>query len=147
MLSLAPMIRRARSKFECPRGRRGSRAKLPRRGVYSICIRKLLYELYPSNPQSTGAIVRGVGSVSYGTAKLSDVDDTYYYAVGCRSCLRHVRVSLVKLRARLGDDYRVTEVVKHLRCRTCRSKEVTVTFLAPHQSVGNLWHLFQQRAV
>jgi hypothetical protein len=91
--------------------------------------------------------VPGVDSISYGTAKLSDVDDTYYYAVGCRSCLRNVRVSLVRLRLTLGDDYRVCDVVKRFRCSTCRSKSVTVTFLAPHQAVGNLWHLFQQPAV
>jgi hypothetical protein len=82
--------------------------------------------------------------VTYGSAKLSDVDDAYYYSVGCRSCLRNARLSLVKLRAKLGDDYPVANLVKHLRCRTCRSRQVTVTFLAPHQAVGNLWHLFQQ---
>jgi hypothetical protein len=85
--------------------------------------------------------------VTYGTAKLCDVDDTYYYAVGCRSCSRNVRLSLVRLRLTLGDGYAVADVVKHLRCRTCRGREVTVTFLAPHQAVGNLWHLFQQPAV
>jgi hypothetical protein len=88
-----------------------------------------------------------VAYASYSTAKLCDVDDTYYYAVGCRSCLRNVRVSLVRLRLTLGDDYAVADVIKHLRCRMCRSREVTVTFLAPHQAVGNLAHMFQQPAV
>jgi hypothetical protein len=141
------MIRRSRSNFECPARRYPPRGKLPRRVVSSNRAPSILYELYRSNPQSTGAIVAAVESVSYSTAKLSDVDDSYYYAVGCRSCLRNVRLSLVRLRLTLGDGYAVADVVKHLRCRTCRSREVTVTFLAPHQAVGNLWPLFQQPAV
>jgi Fe-S cluster biogenesis protein NfuA len=83
--------------------------------------------------------------VSYSTAELGEVDDTY--GGGCRSCLRSTRISLERLRRLLGDDYRVVDVVKRLKCQTCQSKQVTVTFLVPHQAVGSLGHLFQESAV
>ena len=83
---------------------------------------------------------------NYSTAKLIDVDDHYYYGVSCSSCMRSARISLVHLRAVLGDDYPVVKVLTRLRCRTCRSKQVTVTFLGPHQAVGNLADLFNEPA-
>jgi hypothetical protein len=58
--------------------------------------------------------------------------------------MRSRRLSLVKLRQTLGDSYPVVKVLGRLRCGTCRSKQITVTFLAPHQAVGNLAHLFEQ---
>ena len=73
---------------------------------------------------------------NYRTAKLADLDDRYYYGVSCQSCMRKARMSLVRLRAVLGDDYAVVKVLTRLRCRTCSSKQVTVTFLGPHQAVG-----------
>ena len=85
--------------------------------------------------------------VTYNTAKLADITDAYYYGVSCQSCLRSARISLARLRGVLGDDYLVVDVVKRLRCRTCKSKQVTVTFLAPHQAVGSLAYLFQQELV
>ena len=39
-------------------------------------------------------------------------------------------------------DYAVAKVVARPRCKTCGPKLVTLTFLAPHQAVGNLAHLF-----
>jgi hypothetical protein len=84
---------------------------------------------------------------NYNSAKLADITDAYYYGVSCQSCLRSARISLTRLRGALGDDYPVVDVVKRLRCRICKSKQVTVTFLAPHQAVGSLAHLFQQEAV
>ncbi len=83
---------------------------------------------------------------NYTNAKLSNVDDTYYYGVNCQQCLRSRRLSLVRLRKTLGDDYPVAAVLARLRCRTCKSKQITVTFLAPRQCVGNLAHLFKQPA-
>ena len=83
----------------------------------------------------------------YSTAKLAEVTDAYYYGVSCQSCLRSARVSLDRLRGVLGDGYPVVDVVKRLRCRTCGSKQVTVTFLTPGQAVGNLAHLFEQQPV
>jgi phenylalanyl-tRNA synthetase beta subunit len=88
-----------------------------------------------------------VDYASYNTAKLSDVSDSYYYAVSCPSCLRNVRLSLERLRDVLGDQYPVASIVKRLRCRTCGSKHVTVSYLKPSQAVGNLWELFQREAV
>jgi hypothetical protein len=83
-------------------------------------------------------------AATYNTARLADITDAYYYGVSCQSCLRSARISLARLRDVLGDDYPVVDVVKRLRCRTCGSKQVTVTFLAPHQAVGSLAYLFQQ---
>jgi hypothetical protein len=84
---------------------------------------------------------------NYNDAKLSDVDDSYYYGVRCTSCLRHARVSLVRTRIRLGNDFPVADLIKHLKCSTCGSKKVTVAFLKPSQAVGNLWPLFQEKAI
>jgi hypothetical protein len=87
-----------------------------------------------------------VDHANYSTAKLADVDDRYYFGVSCQSCMRGRRLCLSKLRETLGDDYPVVKVVTRLRCRTCGSKQVTVTFLAPHQAVGNLAYLFNEEA-
>lgn len=83
----------------------------------------------------------------YSTARLADVNDRYYFAVGCRGCLRNVRISLVRARAALGGDFPVSGLVKRLKCSTCGSKQVTVTYLKPSQAVGNLYQLFQQPPV
>jgi hypothetical protein len=40
------------------------------------------------------------------TALLKDVDDHFYYGANCRSCLHTSRLSLSKLRAQLGGNYR-----------------------------------------
>jgi len=83
----------------------------------------------------------------FSTAKLADVDDSYYFGVHCRSCLRSARLSLSRLRGLLGDDFPMVKVRTRLKCSTCGSKELTVTFLAPHQAVGNLADLFHQKPV
>jgi hypothetical protein len=83
----------------------------------------------------------------YSTAKLGEVDDSYYYSVSCQSCMRGRRLSLTKLRETSGDDYPVARVVKRLKCSTCGSKQLTVAFLGPHQAVGNLADFFQQKPV
>jgi hypothetical protein len=85
--------------------------------------------------------------VIYSTAKLREVDDTYYYGVSCPSCLRAQRISLVRLRGVLGDDYRLVDVLKRLKCGTCGNRKVTVTILAPHQGGTSLAHLFQEASV
>jgi hypothetical protein len=82
----------------------------------------------------------------FNTAKLADVDDSYYFGVHCRSCLRNARLSLSRLRGLLGDDFPVVNVRTRLKCSTCGSKELTVTFLALHQAVGNLADLFTKPA-
>jgi hypothetical protein len=87
-----------------------------------------------------------VDHASYSTAKLGDVDDRNYYGVSSQSCMGAARINLPKLRAALGEDYPLVNVVTRLKCRTCGSKQITVTFLAPHQAVGNLAHLFREQA-
>lgn len=83
----------------------------------------------------------------YNEAKLGDVDDSYYYAVSCTSCLRHVRISLIRAREKLGADFPVLDLIKHLKCTICGSRKVTVAYLKPSQAVGNLWSLFQRKPV
>ena len=83
---------------------------------------------------------------NYSTAKLGDIDDSYYFGVHCRSCLRSARLNLSRLRSLLGDDFPVVKVRTRLKCSICGSKELTVTFLAPYQAVGNLADLFNKPA-
>jgi hypothetical protein len=76
------------------------------------------------------------------TASLAHVDDSYYYGAYCRKCKHSARLSLVKLRAHLGDDFPLARVKERLRCQRCRSRQVVITFLAPNQRCGNLAYLF-----
>jgi hypothetical protein len=88
-----------------------------------------------------------VEPANFNTAKLADVDDRYYYyGVSCQSCMRSARLSLIRLRGLLGDDFLVVKVRPRLKCSTCGSKQLTVTFLAPYQAVGNLASLFEEPA-
>lgn len=79
------------------------------------------------------------------TALLRDVDETFYYGVECRKCGHCIRLSLLKLRAHLGDDYALVKVRARLRCEKCRSRLVVITFLAPNQRTGNLVELFSRQ--
>jgi hypothetical protein len=115
-------------------------------GLYSLRPPPALYDLYSSNPQPRGGNVRGVEYANFSTAKLADVDDRYYFGVHCRSCLRSARLSLSRLRGLLGDDFPVVKLRTRLKCSVCGSKELTVTFLAPHQTVSNLADLFNKPA-
>jgi hypothetical protein len=76
------------------------------------------------------------------TASLAHVDDTYYYGAYCRKCRHSSRLSLVKLRKTLGDDFPLLKVRERLRCERCQSRQVVVTFLAPDQRGGNVTKLF-----
>lgn len=78
------------------------------------------------------------------TAALAHVDDSYYYGAYCRKCKHAARLSLAKLRAHLGDDFPLIKVRERLRCRSCRSRQVVVTFLAPDQKTGSLVQLFRE---
>jgi len=51
------------------------------------------------------------------TAALAHVDDSYYYGAYCRKCKHSARLSLVKLRVHLGDDFPLTHVRERLRCQ------------------------------
>src|SRR5208282_2602862 len=76
------------------------------------------------------------------TAALALVDDSYYYGAYCRKCKHSARLSLVKLRAHLGDNFPLAKVKYRIRCERCRSRAVVITFLAPNQRTGNVVHLF-----
>jgi hypothetical protein len=81
---------------------------------------------------------------NYRTATLNDVTGEYYFGVYCQGCMRGRRLSLTKLCDALGGSYPVAKVLSRLKCCTCGSKKITVTFLAPHQAVGNLAYLFTE---
>jgi hypothetical protein len=78
------------------------------------------------------------------TAALAHVDDSYYYGAYCRKCKHSARLSLVKLRKHLGDNYPLARVKDKLRCERCKSRAVVITFLAPNQRGGNVVQLFDQ---
>lgn len=78
------------------------------------------------------------------TAALAHVDDSYYYGAYCRRCGHSARLSLAKLRARLGDDFPLLKVRERLRCERCNSRQIVITFLAPNQRAGNVVQLFDQ---
>jgi hypothetical protein len=78
------------------------------------------------------------------TATLKDVTDEYYPGCSCQSCLHTARLSLSKLKMHLGDDFPLIKIREHLRCQICSSRNVTITFLGPHQKGGNLHYLFEK---
>ena len=78
------------------------------------------------------------------TATLAHVDDSYYYGAYCRRCKHSARLSLVKLRAHLGENFPLAKVRDRLRCERCRLREVVITFLAPNQRTGNVAYLFRE---
>jgi len=76
------------------------------------------------------------------TAALAHVDDSYYYGAYCCKCKHSARLSLVKLRRHLGDNFPLVNVKEQLRCERCRSRQIVITFLAPNQRSGNVAYLF-----
>jgi hypothetical protein len=79
-----------------------------------------------------------------GAATLAHVDESYYYGAYCRRCKHSARLSLVKLRAHLGDNFPLVKVRDRLRCERCGLREVVITFLAPNQRTGNVAYLFRE---
>lgn len=84
--------------------------------------------------------------IRYETSRLGDVDDSYYFGVSCPKCFRAKRLSLTRLKEKLGEHYLIKDVRRHLRCKTCGNRGVTVGFFIPAQAVGNLSELFEQAA-
>ncbi len=78
------------------------------------------------------------------TATLAHVDDSYYYGAYCRRCKHSARLSLVKLRAHLGENFPLAKVRDRLRCERCGLREVVITYLAPNQRTGNVAYLFRE---
>jgi hypothetical protein len=79
------------------------------------------------------------------TATLAHVDDSYYYGAYCRRCKHSARLSLSKLRTRLGETFPLRKIKEKLRCERCSSKQIVITFLAPDQQTGNLVELFNRK--
>ena len=78
------------------------------------------------------------------TATLAQVDDSYYYGAYCRECNHSARLSLIKLRAHLGDKFLLSKVRERLRCERCTSRQIVVTFLSPNQMNSSVVHLFRR---
>jgi hypothetical protein len=77
------------------------------------------------------------------TAALAHVDDSYYFGAYCGKCKHTARISLVKLRERLGDCFPLVDVRLRLRCQRCRSKHIIVTFLTPDHCTADFARLFE----
>ena len=78
------------------------------------------------------------------TATLGDVDETYYFAGECSKCKHRRRLSLTKLRAHLGSDFRLIDIRPRLVCELCGCRKVIVTFLTPNNKFSNLARLFDE---
>ncbi len=78
------------------------------------------------------------------TGTLAHVDDSYFYGAYCRKCKHAARLSLMTLRAHLGENFPLLKIKERLRCDRCSSRQIVITFLAPDQKTGNLVHLFRE---
>jgi hypothetical protein len=79
-------------------------------------------------------------SATLETAALAHVEGTYHYSAYCRRRKHSARISLVRLRARLGDTFPLVKVRERLRCAGCGSRAIVITFFGPHQrSVNPAW--------
>jgi hypothetical protein len=76
------------------------------------------------------------------TASLAHVDESYYFGAYCRQCKHSARLSLLRLRAHLGDAFPLARIKERLCCERCGSRQAVITFLAPNQRTGNVAHLF-----
>jgi hypothetical protein len=112
--------------------------------LYSARYVLTLYELYSGNPQMRWSNFSRMECARLETAALKDVTDEYYYGCSCQSCLHSARLSLSKLKIQLGDDFPLINIRGRLKCRICSSRNVTITFLGPHQKGGNLHYLFDK---
>jgi hypothetical protein len=60
---------------------------------------------------------------------LAHVVDTYYYGAYCRACKHSARLSLVKLRAHLGDEFPLRKLRDRLWCEKCGDRrQIVITF-------------------
>jgi hypothetical protein len=98
---------------------------------------KAQHELYPSDPQARRGTLARMEFAQIETAAFAHVHDSYYYGAYCGKCKHSARLSLVKLRARLGDTFPLRDVRPRLRCRRCRSRHIIITFLGPDQRGEN----------
>ncbi len=94
---------------------------------------RLLYEISTGNQQGACAKVALVEHAKLESETLRHVDDRYYYGAFCRKCRHRARLSLEKLRAHLGPNFRLRDIQARLCCDRCGSKLISVTFLAPDE--------------
>lgn len=77
---------------------------------------------------------------------LAHVDDRYYLGAHCRKCGHHARLSVAKLKAHLGEGFRLAQLRDRLKCERCGDrKQIVVRLLDPTQRTGNLVHLFERK--
>jgi hypothetical protein len=60
-------------------------------------------------------------------------------------CKHGARLSLVKLRDRLGDNFPLNTIRAKLTCERCGSRAVTITFLAPDQKTESPGEIIRRR--
>ena len=106
--------------------------------------RRTLYEISTSDPQAIRATLLLMEYARLETATLSDVDDSYYFAGECSKCKHRRRLSLTKLRAHLGGEFRLIDIRPRLVCELCGSRKVIVSFLTPNNKHGTLHRLFEE---
>jgi hypothetical protein len=108
--------------------------------------RRLLYEISTSDPQPAGSTLSRMQFATLETAALAYVNDSRYFGVYCGKFKHSARLSLGRLRVRLGDDFPLYDVREKLRCRRCRSRHIVNTSVGPHQRSGSLSQLFDLQA-
>lgn len=79
-----------------------------------------------------------------GAAKLSQVDNSYYYAASCNACGHKTRLSLLKLCAALGDDFPLVDVRTRLKCRQCGSRQIIIAYYTPAHAGTSLGPIFKE---
>lgn len=83
------------------------------------------------------------------TATLGELNDNdYFYGGDCQSCHRSQRISLERLRVHLGDAFPLMKVRARLKCSTCGSRKIIVSFWTPvHQGLPDVRKAFKEPAV
>lgn len=81
---------------------------------------------------------------SFSTAKLGEITDEHYLDASWFKCGRGARLSVSRLRDRLGPDFAVAGIGRRLRCERCGARGAVVTFLNPSQRSGNLVRLYRK---
>lgn len=71
-------------------------------------------------------------AIPYDGGTLGQVDDTFYFGADCQKCARSQRLSLVRLRALLGDDFLLVDIRPLLKCSACGSRRIVTAYLPPN---------------
>lgn len=81
------------------------------------------------------------------TARLGELDHAFYYAAECQDCHYRVRLSLVRLRSQLGDDFPLIDLRSRLKCSQCGSRRIVIAYFTPAHSSANLRAFFDETPV